>query len=327
MFALALVSLVFTSAQAQKQLGGEHNIEVNLTPFAGFSSMSETDSTGNTSSTMFGGNVIDASTIKYRYFLDDDKALRVTLMLNTSSDVYTYMQSGEQYEGVGDDPGSPQLHLGTSSTGFGLGLGYEMHFDGTDNLSPYFGVEGYFSTSKRKDYMEHWGPTEVIHMNADSSIGEWETWTLYNEQSVNQFGLNLLFGADYYFNDAIYVGFEAGLGLGVTKVGAHTISASDKVAFNIQYNNAAVDADPNNSTADLDSYNGYMPFDAATFDIYNNGNDLPFILGTEDGGNYDENPFVGVQRYADDGPHPNLLSGFNFKNQFNSAIRIGFLFD
>ena len=102
MFALALVSLVFTSAQAQKQLGGEHNIGVNLTPF--------------------GESPIDGSSLKYRNFLDDDKALRVTFMLNNSSDVYTYMQAGEQYEGVGDDDGSPQLHLGTSTTGFGLGL-------------------------------------------------------------------------------------------------------------------------------------------------------------------------------------------------------------
>ncbi len=307
MFALALVSLVFTSAQAQKQLGGEHNIEVNLTPF--------------------GESPIDGSSLKYRNFLDDDKALRVTFMLNNSSDVYTYMQAGEQYEGVGDDDGSPQLHLGTSTTGFGLGLGYEMHFDGTDNLSPYFGFEGYFMMSKRKDYMEHWGPTAVVDMNAETSIGEWETWTLYNEQGVNQFGLNLLFGADYYFNDAIYVGFEAGIGLGLTKVGEHTISSTDDVAFQIQYNNQAVLDDNDNSTASLDSYNGYMPFNAAIFDLYNNGEDLPFVIGTVDGGNYDANPYVELQQYADDGPHPNMLSGFNVGNVFNSAIRVGFLFD
>ena len=54
---------------------------------------------------------------------------------------------------------------------------------------------------------------------------------------ITQFGLNLLFGADYYFNDAIYVGFEAGIGLSATKVGDHTISTDDVVAFNIQYNN------------------------------------------------------------------------------------------
>ena len=298
MFALALVSLVFTGAQAQKQLGGEHNIEVNLTPF--------------------GESPIDGSSLKYRNFLDDDKALRVTLMLNNSSDVYTYMQAGEQFEGVGDDEGSPQMHLGTSTTGFGLGVGYEMHFDGTDNLSPYFGVEGYFMMSKRKDYMEHWGPTTVADMD---DISQWQTWTLNNEQAVNQFGLNLIFGADYYFNDAIYVGFEAGIGLGVTQVGEHIISTDDVTAFNIQYNNENNSITNENATASLDSYNGYMPFNAAAFDLYNNGDGL---FGDYES---DGNPFIALQGYENDGPHPNMLSGFNVGNVFNSAIRVGFLFD
>ena len=298
MFALALVSLVFTSAQAQKQLGGEHNIEVNLTPF--------------------GESPIDGSSLKYRNFLDDDKALRITFMLRNSSDIYTYMQSGEQFEGVGDDDGSPQMHLGTSTTGFGFGLGYEMHFDGTDNLSPYFGFEGLFMMSKRKDYMEHWGPTTVDDMD---DISQWNTWTLYNEQGVNQFGLNILFGADYYFNDAIYVGFEAGIGLSVTSVGEHIISTDDVTAFNIQYNNENNSITNEDATASLDTYNGYMPFNAAAFDLYNNGDGL-FGDFESDG-----NPFIALQGYENDGPHPNMLSGFNVGNVFNSAIRVGFLFD
>ena len=65
MFTLALVSAAFTSAQAQKQLGGEHNIEVAFAPF--------------------GGNPINSSTLKYRNFMDDDRALRVTLGLNNTN--------------------------------------------------------------------------------------------------------------------------------------------------------------------------------------------------------------------------------------------------
>ena len=70
MFTLAICSLVFTSANAQKQLGGEHNIEVNLTPF--------------------GNSPIDGTTIKYRNFLNDDAAFRVALTVGSSSDSYTY---------------------------------------------------------------------------------------------------------------------------------------------------------------------------------------------------------------------------------------------
>ena len=68
MFTLAAFAVAFTSANAQKQLGGEHNVEVSFNPF--------------------GANPINASVIKYRNFLDDDAALRVTLGLNNTSNSY-----------------------------------------------------------------------------------------------------------------------------------------------------------------------------------------------------------------------------------------------
>ena len=62
MFTLAAFAVAFTSAQAQKQLGEEHNIEVSFNPLSGG---------------LFGGNsIIDATSLKYRKFLDDDAALR-----------------------------------------------------------------------------------------------------------------------------------------------------------------------------------------------------------------------------------------------------------
>ena len=54
---------------------------------------------------------------------------------------------------------------------------------------------------------------------------------------------------------------------------------------------------------------------------------MELILPCSADGNYDENPFVEIQGYESDGPHPNMLSGFSVGNVFNSAIRIGFLFD
>ena len=35
MFTFAMFAVAFTSAQAQKQLGGEHNVEVSFNPFSG----------------------------------------------------------------------------------------------------------------------------------------------------------------------------------------------------------------------------------------------------------------------------------------------------
>lgn len=275
MFALAAVALAFTSAQAQKQLGGEHNIEVNLTPF--------------------GDSPIDGTSLKYRNFVDDNAALRLTLHLNSSNDVYTWWQESEINE---EDPVSPQLHLNSGTTTFGLSAGYEMHFDGTDNLSPYFGIEAYYMMASRSDMIEYWGPNDLDNVG---QLDRYIVWNVTNDQTISHYGLNLLFGADYYFNDAIYIGFETGLGFGGTAVGNHTIGTSDLTAFNIYFNGAF---DPTTAGAAVaDSFVGQLDFDATTMALYDN--------------------YWDSTQY----PAPNHLSNFTLSNVFNSSIRFGFLFD
>jgi hypothetical protein len=273
MFTIAICSLVFSSAQAQKQLGGEHNIEVNLAPF--------------------GNNPIDGTTLKYRLFLDDDAAFRVSLTVGSSSSSYAYYQEGEML----GDPVSPQLNLETANTVLGIAPGYEIHFSGTDNLSPYFGIEAYYMMSSRSDKMEFWGPNDLDNVGQPDV---YITWDLTNKQSYSSMGLNLLLGADYYFSDAIYVGFEAGLGFGTTSFGNHEIGTSDLTAFNIQFNGAF---DPTTAGAAVaDSFVGELPFNVLEGDIF-----------------YD---------YYEQGyPFPNHVSNTTIGNVFNGAIRVGFLFD
>jgi hypothetical protein len=273
MFTIAICSLVFSSAQAQKQLGGEHNIEVNLAPF--------------------GNNPIDGTTLKYRLFLDDDAAFRVSLTVGSSSSSYAYYQEGEML----GDPVSPQLNLETANTVLGIAPGYEIHFSGTDNLSPYFGIEAYYMMGSRSDKMEFWGPNDLDNVGQPDV---YITWDLTNKQSYSSMGLNLLLGADYYFSDAIYVGFEAGLGFGTTSFGNHEIGTSDLTAFNIQFNGAF---DPTTAGAAVaDSFVGELPFNVLEGDIF-----------------YD---------YYEQGyPFPNHVSNTTIGNVFNGAIRVGFLFD
>jgi hypothetical protein len=274
MFTLAICSLAITSAQAQKQLGGEHNIEVSLTPF--------------------GNSPIDGTTFKYRNFLDDDKALRVSLTVGSTSGTHAYYQEGEILE---DNPVSPQLNMETSNTVFGIAPGYEIHFDGTDNLSPYFGIEAYYMMGSRSDKMEFWGANDLDNVGQPDV---YVTWDLTNKQAYSSMGLNLLFGADYYFSDAIYVGFEAGLGFGTTSFGNHEIGTSDLTAFNIQFNGAF---DPTTAGAAIaDTFVGELPFNVLEGNIF-----------------YD---------YYEQGyTAPNQVSSTSLGNVFNGAIRVGFLFD
>ena len=219
MFTLALSALVTMGVQAQKQMGGEHNVEVSFTPFS--------------------GSPIDGSTIKYRNFMDDDKAFRLSLTMSNSSDVHAYMQDGEL---LAANPVSPQLNISSKSSTFGIAPGYEMHYDGMDNLSPYFAFELPITLSKREDSQEFWYAGEVSHLTGGETGGpqydQWVPWDLTNSQSSTQVGLKLLFGADYYFSDGIYLGFEAGLGFSRTAFGNHSITTSNPTAFNILFNNA-----------------------------------------------------------------------------------------
>ena len=139
MFTLALSALVTMGTQAQKQMGDEHNIEVSFTPF--------------------GGNPIDGSTIKYRNFLEDNRAFRLSLAISNSSDVHAWYQDGEINTA---DPVSPQLNINTKSSSIGIAPGYEMHFDGMDNLSPYIAFELPITLGNPIGLeMEFWGPQDI----------------------------------------------------------------------------------------------------------------------------------------------------------------------
>jgi len=111
----------------------------------------------------------------------------------------------------------------------------------------------------RSDKMEFWGPNDLDNVGQPDV---YITWDLTNKQAYSSMGLNLLFGADYYFSDAIYVGFEAGLGFGTTSFGNHEIGTSDLTAFNIQFNGAF---DPTTAGAAVaDSFVGELPFNVCS---------------------------------------------------------------
>ena len=291
MFTLALSALVTMGVQAQKQMGGEHNVEVSFTPFS--------------------GSPIDGSTIKYRNFMDDDKAFRLSLTMSNSSDVHAYMQDGEL---LAANPVSPQLNISSKSSTFGIAPGYEMHYDGMDNLSPYFAFELPITLSKREDSKEFWSAEEVSHLLGGETGGpqydQWVPWDLTNSQSSTQVGLKLLFGADYYFSDGIYLGFEAGLGFSRTAFGNHSITTSNPTAFNILFNNAQISEE---AGAEIQGeFVGELPFNALEDNIYSEYFELDGTGGSP-----------GTVYYG----APNHISNTTIGNVFQGALRIGFLFD
>jgi hypothetical protein len=209
-FLLALTACVTFGAQAQKQMGGEHNIEVAFTPF--------------------GDAPIDGTVIKYRNFMDETRAFRLSFLLNNTLDTDVLAQEGDLSS---ENPISPQLLGYTGSTSFGIAPGLEWHWDGTDRVSPYFGLEAYVLAGNDTYEEEFWSANDINQIgNLEKNV----LWSVKEKQGYNAFGLNLVTGADFYFTDAMYLGFEAGFGFGKMNVTDYTQEISDLVAYNLYGN-------------------------------------------------------------------------------------------
>ena len=139
-----------------------------------------------------------------RYFLKDDMALRLTLGVGTSSSSQDFTENLDGSGGTGK--------YDMSSSSFGIGVGIEKHFAGTEKLSPYVGAGINFST----------GSSSATGTNADGT----SYMAAYTEKvdgaSVSTFGIGVNAGADYYFVNHVYVGIEVGLGFSSASSGKST---------------------------------------------------------------------------------------------------------
>lgn len=189
-------ALVGTFAFAQKPTAGSKTAEVS---FAGgaFSTWAYT-----------------VPELRFRYFMADNMAVRARLNIGSTSS-------------TSETAGAIKVKTEINS-GFMISLnpGVEMHFAGTDKLSPYYGAQLGFSFGTS-------GTTKVT--NASSVGGAPTTGDSYEATTGSTMGLSLggFMGCDYYVTDAVFVGGEFGLNLfsmtsvgeGETKVTAGGVAA------------------------------------------------------------------------------------------------------
>ncbi|MFM1931662.1 MAG: hypothetical protein RL226_965 [Bacteroidota bacterium] len=214
LFAAALIGV--TSVQAQKQIGGDKNIEVQFAPL--------------------GGSPISISGIRFRTFLDESSAFRVNLFVGSTSEETITAQEGEF---SASNPVSPMLTSTDKTFDFSIQPGYEIHFDGTDRLSPYVGAEIVFGMGNMSTEEENWGPNDIDNAGEPE---KYVVWTETNKDSYTTFGFNLVTGFDFYFADNVYLGAEMGFGFAKTNEGDSTVELSDLVAYNLA-NGLASDED------------------------------------------------------------------------------------
>jgi outer membrane protein W len=150
------------------------------------------------------GQTFAAPSLKMRYFLDDNLTARVGLVVNSQKNT-------DKLYGNNDAGFPVETKLATYeekdfSTQISLGGAY--HFSQTERLSPYAAVDVSMTMGS---YSETW-------TNADQGLSAYDE----NRKGSNTFkygglGFMLSLGADYYFNDNIFIGLEIGMGMNSTK--------------------------------------------------------------------------------------------------------------
>lgn len=136
----------------------------------------------------------NAPAIRFRYFVADNIAARLTLGIANSSETFNYYETENTNAGAS---GTEVNKVG----GWNVAIGGEYHFAGTDRLSPYGGLDILVGGGKSTN---DWTNYDGFGYTAD--------YTRAIEAKTSAFGVNLVAGADYYFAENFYLGMELGLG-------------------------------------------------------------------------------------------------------------------
>ena len=161
----------------------------------------------------FGGgqSLITAPGIKFRYFLNQNMAIRVGLG-------YSSGKSEENFAENGDGTGA----LGTLTmkmSNFDFKAGFEYHFGSTKRLSPYVALDlGFGSGSMSNEGSNSDGYNYIANYNFSE------------EYKTSSFGTSLNAGMDFYFAENLFLGAEFGFGMVWNTEKEGTYSWSDGTA-------------------------------------------------------------------------------------------------
>lgn len=133
----------------------------------------------------FSGNALSINYLRFRMFRTSQYAYRMGFAASLRSE-------------------NPQVDVNRNYYELNLRPGYEKHFNGTDRLSPYLGVE--LDIAIKRSKITNDGPgtfTEIAGAWADNGL----------ERGFTRLGFNAIAGADFYFARHFYIGTEFGFGI------------------------------------------------------------------------------------------------------------------
>lgn len=279
---LALALTATTGLFAQKQTGGEKNIEVQFSPL--------------------GGSPISTNGIRFRMFNSESSAIRVGFGLGGST-VTTVNSQPNEFTGA-TTVALDALYDYERSFNFNIRPGYEIHFDGTDRLSPYVGVELMFGIGRNSIEREFFGGNTQGQVD-NAEVQNFAVYTLTRTEGSTMLGLGALAGVDYYIADNLYLGAEIGFGFQRTTLRDVEVEVSDDNAFIFSSSSAAI-------LSPL-GYSGNAQADADFSDVV-------FVETSSTGVNS-----VAKNELVGDGSGD--WKTFNWGTTFQPTIRLGWLFN
>ena len=182
--ATALTTSVSAQNEAKNQTssdfkfsGGDMNLEIQMaSPFAA-------------------GEPFSLDGVKFRYFLSNTSAFRLNVNVNASSNTDITQQEDADIDEL-------ELKDKTADFEFKIAPGYEIHFSGTNKLSPYVGGDVVLNFARNS-------------VKEDLQVVKDVKYTKTSDGSFT-FGLNGVAGFDYYFAKSLYIGAELNYGLNMT---------------------------------------------------------------------------------------------------------------
>jgi hypothetical protein len=191
--AVMLILSFGAAAQEYKPVAGDVTAEVGLTGGLLNSSLSLAPSAFTTKA----GNPVP--TLRFRYFLQDKLAIRVGANFTSSTTTTNFYEAA---------PGTGSGYDKLANSLFGMNLGIEKHFAGSDRLSTYAGADLLFQTTGASEKMSNSANGTSYTAGASGTV----SGNNANGNNSLGIGVRVITGADYYFVEKVYIGGEFGFG-------------------------------------------------------------------------------------------------------------------
>lgn len=140
-----------------------------------------------------------APAIRFRYFITDNIAARVTFGIANTMNKQDVFENPDYTGGTGD--------YKITTNGWNASVGAEYHFAGTDRLSPFGALNIMFGGGSN-----HFTGTNATNPSGTPGAATYVAdHTEDGKTGFSTFGVGLSAGVDYYFAENFYAGLELGI--------------------------------------------------------------------------------------------------------------------